>query len=373
MGGAGEIFGAPARPDADQDGMPDEWEVNNGLDPNDPSDAMVIGPDGYANIEHYINGLVNEQPEDFLKPVTDVEANEITPYTAQLSWKNNDDRYEGIILEMAVQEGEYEVIDTLAASQTEYLVEELQPNTAYQFRLVAFGEGLKAIPSLSVQTKTVPIPTAPSAAASPYPADGFNFADTVQLELQWTGSENTDYYLLYTGTDPSQLQLVDSLTSNQFTLEGLESGKSHYWKVDAGNELGLTEGDVWSFSTRPYIPRGLVGAWLMDHESGTIVADSSIYANDGELNDLNDYSWTDGKVNGALDFTQAENPSHIYLPHENQLYFDKHSFSISMWVKSSEIDGQKYLIHKGTFSKDEYTGGTGQWYGIEIKDHDICN
>jgi len=40
------------------DGMPDEWELMNGLNPNDPADANGdINGDGYTNIEKYINGI----------------------------------------------------------------------------------------------------------------------------------------------------------------------------------------------------------------------------------------------------------------------------------------------------------------------------
>ncbi|MFQ5606236.1 MAG: T9SS type A sorting domain-containing protein [bacterium] len=45
--------------DSDNDGMPDEWEVANGLNPNDASDANSDADgDGYTNIEEYINGLI---------------------------------------------------------------------------------------------------------------------------------------------------------------------------------------------------------------------------------------------------------------------------------------------------------------------------
>ncbi len=51
----------PAGFDSDGDGMPDEWETLNGLNPNDPSDASlktVDTKDWYTNIEVYANSLV---------------------------------------------------------------------------------------------------------------------------------------------------------------------------------------------------------------------------------------------------------------------------------------------------------------------------
>ena len=52
--------------DADGDGMPDQWEKDNGLDPNNPSDANGdINGDGYTNIEKYINGIPTRQCVDW--------------------------------------------------------------------------------------------------------------------------------------------------------------------------------------------------------------------------------------------------------------------------------------------------------------------
>ena len=47
---------APA--DTDGDGMPDEWETANGLNPNDAADGAQVAADGYTNLEHYMNSLV---------------------------------------------------------------------------------------------------------------------------------------------------------------------------------------------------------------------------------------------------------------------------------------------------------------------------
>ena len=57
MGGYPEYHGEP-RVDTDGDGMPDDWERANGLNPNDPADANGdVNGDGYTNIEKWINGI----------------------------------------------------------------------------------------------------------------------------------------------------------------------------------------------------------------------------------------------------------------------------------------------------------------------------
>ncbi len=52
------IANGTAPTDTDDDGMPDEWENQNGLDQNDPTDRNIVQADGYTNLEYYLNGLV---------------------------------------------------------------------------------------------------------------------------------------------------------------------------------------------------------------------------------------------------------------------------------------------------------------------------
>lgn len=54
----GGLIGGNKPTDSDGDGIPDEWERANGLNPNDASDAMKILANGYTNLEVYVNSLV---------------------------------------------------------------------------------------------------------------------------------------------------------------------------------------------------------------------------------------------------------------------------------------------------------------------------
>ena len=74
MGGYPKYKGKP-RKDSDGDGMPDDWEIANGLNPNDPTDANGdINGDGYTNIEKYINGIDTKKKVDW----TDLKNNHDT-------------------------------------------------------------------------------------------------------------------------------------------------------------------------------------------------------------------------------------------------------------------------------------------------------
>jgi len=60
VGGWPEYKSTSSPIDTDGDGIPDEWEKKNNLDPNDSSDGVkyTLNPE-YTNLEVYMNSLVN--------------------------------------------------------------------------------------------------------------------------------------------------------------------------------------------------------------------------------------------------------------------------------------------------------------------------
>ena len=59
VGGMPAPTTGPAAPaDSDGDGMPDEYETKNGLNPNDAGDGKALAADGYTRLELYLNSLV---------------------------------------------------------------------------------------------------------------------------------------------------------------------------------------------------------------------------------------------------------------------------------------------------------------------------
>ncbi|MFK7817689.1 MAG: pectate lyase [Planctomycetaceae bacterium] len=57
VGGWPELKSVPAPKDSDHDGMPDEWEVSKGLNPNDGTDRNKIAAAGYTMLEVYLNSM----------------------------------------------------------------------------------------------------------------------------------------------------------------------------------------------------------------------------------------------------------------------------------------------------------------------------
>ena len=75
MGGYPEYGDWKPWKDSDGDGMPDEWETENGLNPQDASDANKdCTGDGYTNIEKYINDIPTNVKVDW----TDLKNNHDT-------------------------------------------------------------------------------------------------------------------------------------------------------------------------------------------------------------------------------------------------------------------------------------------------------
>ncbi len=59
VGGYPELTYDPKKvpADKDDDGMPDEWEIKNKLDPKNPADGAIDSDgDGYTNVEEFLNG-----------------------------------------------------------------------------------------------------------------------------------------------------------------------------------------------------------------------------------------------------------------------------------------------------------------------------
>lgn len=107
-------------------------------------------------------------------------------------------------------------------------------------------------------------PPLPGKPINPTPADeasDITLHDTTGI---WESGGDTDSYNVYYGTLSGFLELVESgITDLSLTLvEGNFSvyGRISYWRVDAVNAQGTTQGDEWYFTTMvfdPVLPTGV--------------------------------------------------------------------------------------------------------------------
>ncbi len=370
-GGVGELFQAPVPPDSDADGMPDAWEDAHGLNKDDASDATAYSTEenGYLNIEVYINSIMETPAPDFLRPPTGVVATATSTTEIELSWEDNTDSEDNYIIERSADGETFTALDELAANTTSFTDTGLDTKTEYHYRVKAVNATEESAYSTPVSVKTMGVPDTPS---NPLPADESVYSQSANLNLQWEGSANTDTYKVYFGTDAGSLSHQGDAATPAFQVTGLAENTTYYWRVDAVNEIGTSEGPVWSFETLRLASAELVAHYSFDAASGTAAEDETVFGNDGTITGFTP-QWVSGKAGNALDMSDAAGTAtaRIEVPSNNQNYFDDHSFTISMWVKinkpySYAAGEDAYLIHKGTFE-----AGTGKWYGIQLKDENL--
>jgi hypothetical protein len=91
-----------------------------------------------------------------------------------------------------------------------------------------------------------PMPGEPS---GPDPGSGISGV-SVNADLDWADSSDTDSYDVYFGTDPSPPLYAEAVTESNLTLPTLEYCTHYYWGVVAKNACGnYNEGVVWDFTT----------------------------------------------------------------------------------------------------------------------------
>lgn len=250
--GTGVISGGVKPLDTDGDGMPDAWETANGLNPNDASDAVAINADGYTNIEAYSHTIDSAYP--YIKKPVNLAVTDQQKETLSLSWELNKNTGNGFEIEISTDGNEFTKAASVAAGITSVTLEGLTPMTPYWVRVRSVGEeGLCSDYTETVATETIGDPTAPNAVSDPFPAIGAREGVAAGLTFTWTPGAKTYggdvTYTLYLGTDAANMdKMAEGLKVTDWTCKELASDKTYYWRVDATNEIGTTEGPVWYFT-----------------------------------------------------------------------------------------------------------------------------
>ncbi len=180
-------FGAPntwtlwpgnPRTDTDNDGIPDAWEINNGLNPNLASDAMIITSDGYTNIEHYINSITAANSQEYLRAPLSLKADSATQSSISFSWFDYTEKELGYIFERKINNA-WVAIDTTGVNENYFTLTGLQPEEKDTFRVRAYNATMLSGYSneLIARSKPIEVPVIDPATFVP--------------DITWTGAVNT--------------------------------------------------------------------------------------------------------------------------------------------------------------------------------------
>ena len=160
-------------------------------------------------------------------------------------------------------------INTSSTFVTIALTASLEHETLYYWRVDAKNEAGTTRGNVwsfttvaAPATRPPPAASPPNAVWFPSPASGATNQNPDSVSLLWEpgesggrGGARTASYDVYYGTTQNLAADADLDTPIRTTrltvdLEQLAAGTTYYWRVDAKNAAGTTEGPVWSFTTR---------------------------------------------------------------------------------------------------------------------------
>ncbi|GAB3349111.1 hypothetical protein GCM10027566_04950 [Arachidicoccus ginsenosidivorans] len=331
---------------------------------NPTAGILMVGAPGYVFA-----------PSDIkLNTTTDIPT---STSSIALNWVDNSDSESYFVIERATENSQFHEVARLGQDMTNYTDSLLTPNTTYFYRLKAVVSNAQMSAYSDTVSIRTPLDYYPAAVVtSPSPTNEQQLSGFLgsKLILHWQGGAHTDSFAVYLGKDSLHLRKMgDVLFSDtaSIAVTDIKSNSTYYWRVDALGGAHTTKGPLWHFTTGN--PAHMIVHYSLDELSGDSAFDQSGHDLTATVNFTPVWAQNQGKINGALAFTNAtEQNAALILPANEAVELDSTSFSISLWVKIpantySFADGKDcYLIQKGTMEAN-----TGKWYGLQLKDNNL--
>jgi hypothetical protein len=328
VGGWPELSTYDVPVDDDHDGMADEWEVDQGLDPTDPQDhSGDINGDGYTNLENYLNQLCIR--EDFILPVVGLEATALSPTEIRLNWQENALAETGFSIERSEADtSQFAEIAVASPGDTTFSDLTADPGTRYYYRIRSQRGAVYSVYSNMATDKTSYADGRPVESTEPVPYDGQVDVENAQI-LRWKGGAGTAVYAVYLGTsDPPEYR--GTVETSEFDPRGLLDEALYYWQVNAMNDAGTTPGPLWQFTTAAFTKR-LVAHWKFDRGFGALDLDASGNSNFAYLINTTTENWVDGFGGSSIEFDGIDD--YIRVDNDPLINFGIRGFSILLWIR----------------------------------------
>jgi hypothetical protein len=361
VGGYPDLFTNWALKDTDGDGIPDFWELENGLDPNDAEDNhTIIDGKTYPAIEEFMNGIVASNSK-FMFPPTQLNAELTEIKEISLAWQDNSEDETSYLVWRS--EGDvFKCIDTLPANTTFCTDTNIVFDRTYTYKLQAINEADSSVFSNEAEASTLGADRKPKPADNPVPSQGAANMSTT-INLSWSQGVGAKSHNVYLGTTSSPAFLANVASAN-YTISNLNHNTRYYWRVDEVNENGATEGTLWNFMTRNEFPADLIAHFSFNQPIS--VNDISGNGITGTPYNVNTSNFVEGISGKAIQFDGST--QYCEYPHNEKINFDNNSFTLTFWIKQdlntvNKSNSHRYIV-KGSNVKNQTQGHSGKRYEV---------
>lgn len=277
-------------------------------------------------------------------------------YQINLQWEDQSDDEDGFKIERS-SGGDFSETAVVEANTTSFQNSGLTPLTIYIYRVRSYTGETHSLYSNTTTSSTLAENGAPAYAAHPKPADSATSVSIAPV-LSWTPGAASISHDVYFGTADTPT-FIGNQTDSTYEPGTLAENTTYFWQIDGVNDSGTTVGNTWFFTTgKSPLPPGIVAHWKLDEQSGSTMSDYSEYGNSGTLINMDNNAWTTGILGNALRFDGVDD--YVLVLHDESIDFAEQGFTVSFWLKQSEIDRHMRYIIKGTHE----IPGTGKRYEV---------
>jgi hypothetical protein len=240
----------------DQSGLPDNeytllldylteyyWRVNA---------LNEDGPSGWSEVRSFTTVIEKPTIPLLVSPTNDAENVSVT---AILNW-NESERAETYHVQVSTStDFESNTIDEGGIAESQFVLNGVTGGTQYHWRVRAENPG--GFSDWSEVWTFTTIEQVPDNPLLVSPENGSTDI-AINITFEWETSLRAEFYRFQISTQAGFGSLVFDTTGvveNELSYNGLNYGTQYYWRVQAGNNDGVSEwSDVWSFTTAMQVP-----------------------------------------------------------------------------------------------------------------------